>query len=47
MPRVRKADVVWVEPRLVVEVEFGEWTHDGRIRHPSYKGLRDDKPARR
>ena len=45
MPRVRKADVVWVEPRLVVEVEFGEWTHDGRIRHPSYKGLRDDKPA--
>ncbi len=45
MPRVRKADVVWVEPRLVVEVEFSEWTHDGRIRHPSYKGLRDDKPA--
>ena len=45
MPRVRKGDVVWVEPRLVVEVEFGEWTHDGHLRHPSYKGLRDDKPA--
>ena len=46
MPRVRKGDVVWVEPRLVAEVEFSEWTHDGRVRQPSYKGLRDDKPAR-
>src|SRR6185437_16708630 len=45
MPRVRKGDVVWVEPRLVVEVEFSEWTHDGRVRQPSYKGLRGDKPA--
>jgi bifunctional non-homologous end joining protein LigD len=45
MPRVRKGDVVWVEPRLVAEVEFSEWTHDGHVRQPSYKGLRDDKPA--
>ena len=45
LPRVRKADVTWVEPRLVVEVEFSEWTHDGHVRQPSYKGLRDDKPA--
>jgi bifunctional non-homologous end joining protein LigD len=36
----------WVEPRLVAEVDFTEWTHDGRLRHPSFKGLRDDKPAR-
>ena len=43
MPRVRKGDVVWVEPRLVAEVEFSEWTHDGRVRQPSYKGLREDK----
>ena len=43
MPRVRKADVVWVEPRLVCEVEFSEWTHDGRLRQPSYQGLREDK----
>ena len=33
----------FVEPRLVVEVEFGEWTAGGTMRHPSYKGLRDDK----
>jgi bifunctional non-homologous end joining protein LigD len=45
MPRVRRGDVTWVEPRLVVEVEFSEWTHDGRVRQPSYKGLREDKPA--
>jgi bifunctional non-homologous end joining protein LigD len=45
MPRVRKSDVVWVEPKLVAEVEFVEWTHDGRLRAPSYKGLREDKDA--
>ena len=43
MPKVRKSDVVWVEPRLVCEVEFAEWTHDGRLRAPSYQGLREDK----
>ena len=47
MPRVRRGDVTWVEPRLVVEVEFSEWTHDGHVRQPSYKGLRDDKPPSR
>src|SRR5213076_3112601 len=31
------------EPKLVAEIEFSEWTHDGRVRQPSYKGLRDDK----
>jgi bifunctional non-homologous end joining protein LigD len=45
MPKVRKGDVVWVEPRLVCEVEFAEWTHDGHLRAPSFQGLRDDKPA--
>jgi bifunctional non-homologous end joining protein LigD len=45
MPRVRKGDVTWIEPRLVAEVEFSEWTHDHHIRQPSYKGLRDDKDA--
>jgi bifunctional non-homologous end joining protein LigD len=43
MPKVRKNDVIWVEPKLVAEVEFAEWTHDGRLRAPSYKGLREDK----
>jgi bifunctional non-homologous end joining protein LigD len=45
MPRVRKSDVVWVEPKLVVEVEFAEWTHDGHLRAPSFLGLREDKRA--
>ena len=43
--RARKADVHWVEPRLVVQVRYGEWTHDGHLRHPAYLGLRDDRPA--
>jgi bifunctional non-homologous end joining protein LigD len=45
MPRVRKGDVTWVEPKLVAEIEFVEWTHDGHLRAPVYKGLREDKPA--
>ncbi|MGZ8708193.1 MAG: DNA ligase D, partial [Gaiellaceae bacterium] len=45
MPRVRKGDVVWVEPELVAEVRFAEWTHDGRLRAPVYLGLREDKEA--
>jgi bifunctional non-homologous end joining protein LigD len=45
MPRVRKEDVVWLEPKLVAEVSFVEWTHDGHLRAPSYVGLREDKTA--
>lgn len=36
----------FVKPELVCEVEFTEWTSQGLLRHPVYKGLRDDKPAR-
>jgi bifunctional non-homologous end joining protein LigD len=36
----------WVEPELVAQIAFSEWTRDGRLRHPRYLGLRDDKPAR-
>ncbi len=43
LPRVRKGDVHWVEPRVLVQVRFGEWTHDGHLRHPAYLGIRDDK----
>ena len=35
----------FVEPELVAQVEFNEWTNAGTLRHPSYQGLRDDKPA--
>ena len=45
MPRVRRGDVVWVEPTLVAQVEFVEWTRERRLRAPVYMGLREDKPA--
>ena len=35
----------WVEPKLVVEVAFGEWTEQGRLRHPAFQGIRRDKLA--
>jgi bifunctional non-homologous end joining protein LigD len=38
-------EAVFVEPQLVAEIEFTEWTARGSLRHPSYKGLRDDKAA--
>ena len=42
VPRMYAKDAVWVEPQLVAEIDYTEWTKDGRLRHPSYKGLRDD-----
>jgi bifunctional non-homologous end joining protein LigD len=39
-------DVHWVEPKLVADVAFTEWTRDGILRHPTFHGLREDKPAR-
>ena len=42
-PRERGA--TWVEPELVAEIEFTEWTRDGVMRHPSFKGLRFDRAA--
>ncbi|HEY7287224.1 MAG TPA: DNA ligase D [Vicinamibacterales bacterium] len=35
----------WVKPQLVAQVKFTEWTSDGKLRHPVYLGLRDDKTA--
>jgi DNA ligase D-like protein (predicted ligase) len=42
---VRERGATWVEPRLVAQVGFSEWTRDGRLRHPRFLGLRDDKAA--
>jgi DNA ligase D-like protein (predicted ligase) len=39
-------NATWVEPELVAQIAFMEWTADGRLRHPSFLGLRFDKPAR-
>jgi DNA ligase D-like protein (predicted ligase) len=36
----------WVEPRLVAQIGFSEWTRDGRLRHPRFLGLREDKEPR-
>ncbi|TAW32070.1 ATP-dependent DNA ligase [Rhizobium leguminosarum] len=37
----RKRNAVFVRPELVAEIEYRAWTHDGKLRHPSYKGLRE------
>jgi len=36
----------WVQPKLVAQFGFTEWTRDGKLRHPRFLGLRNDKPAR-
>jgi len=41
-----RSGVHWVEPELVAQIGFGEWTDDGKLRHPRYQGLRDDKDPR-
>lgn len=38
-------DHVWLEPRLVAELSFLEWTPNGEVRHPVFHGMREDKPA--
>jgi bifunctional non-homologous end joining protein LigD len=42
LPREVTRDAHWIEPDLVGEVAYAVWTADGRLRHPSWKGVRDD-----
>jgi bifunctional non-homologous end joining protein LigD len=44
-PREKDRNFVWLEPQLVVEASFLEWTPSGEVRHPVFQGMRDDKPA--
>jgi bifunctional non-homologous end joining protein LigD len=46
IPRAEARDAYWVEPVLVAEVEFTEWSRDGRLRHPSFQGLRGQAGGR-
>ena len=46
LPAAEWQSISWIKPVLLCEVAFTEWTQDGRIRHPSFQGMRDDKDAR-
>jgi bifunctional non-homologous end joining protein LigD len=43
VPRRDAIGAIWVKPTVVGEVRFSEWTRDGRLRHPAWRGLRPDK----
>jgi bifunctional non-homologous end joining protein LigD len=45
LPRAVAKEATWVTPKLVGEVGYGEWTGDGHLRHPVWRGLRPDKAA--
>lgn len=44
-PNPPKAEVVWVKPEVVVEISYRELSRDGSLRHPSYRGIREDKKS--
>jgi len=46
VPRADRKGAHWIEPKLVAEINFTEFTDDGILRHPSFVGLREDKPAK-
>ncbi len=45
VPRADRKGTHWIKPKLVAEINFSEFTDDGILRHPSFVGLREDKPA--
>ena len=45
LPMREWQSIHWVKPELLCEVDFTEWTQDGQLRHPSFRGLREDKEA--
>ena len=46
VPRIDRKGAHWIEPKLVAEINFTEFTDEGILRHPSFVGLREDKPAK-
>jgi len=46
VPAAERKAAVWLDPALVCAVNYMEWTRDGRLRHPSFQGLREDKTPR-
>jgi len=46
VPRHDTKDAKWVEPQLVSQVGFTQWTRHGRARQPAFNWLREDQPAR-
>ncbi|MBY3582201.1 ATP-dependent DNA ligase [Rhizobium bangladeshense] len=39
----QRKNLIWIKPKLVAEIEYRSWTRDGKLRHPSYKGLREEQ----
>lgn len=46
IPADARRGAVWLTPKLVAQIAYTEQTSDGRLRHPSFLGLREDKPAK-
>jgi bifunctional non-homologous end joining protein LigD len=45
VPNLARRNGIWVKPKLVAQINFTAWTVGHSFRHPSYQGLREDKPA--